>query len=85
MGLPQTSFHRKSQEADNDIPRELRFHHTQSPAKLRCIETAKDKEEKQQLPVVATQQEQLWFLVVCSEDKSSTFHHWMNQGTAQIL
>ena len=54
-------------------------------AKLRNIEMAKNKEEKQGLPIAATQQEWLWFTVTCSGDKPSRFHHWQNQQPAQLF
>ena len=39
-----------------------------------------NKEEKQGLPLAATQQEWSWFTVNCSTGKPSSFHHWRNNG-----
>lgn len=42
--------------------------------KLKHTEMARKKEEKQELPTAAIQQEQLWFTMNGSADKSSRFH-----------
>ena len=45
------------------------------PAKLRCIDTARNKEEKLELLIADTEQEQSRSTEICSEDKLSRFCH----------
>lgn len=45
-------------------------------AKLRYIEMARNKEEKQGLPMAATKWNQLQFMITCYTGKPSSIHHW---------
>ena len=60
-----TSFSSLSEHCTNDL---LCFHPTQRWAEPRHLETTRNKEEGQGLPVSTTKQEWLWFSVPCSAE-----------------
>ena len=75
-----TSFSSLSEHCTNDL---LCFHPTQRRAELRHLETTRNKEEGQGLPVSTTQQEWLWFSVSCSAENPRNFA--MMKPTASIV
>ena len=75
-----TSFSSLSEHCTNDL---LCFHPSQRRAELRQLETTRNKEEGQGLPVSTTQQEWLWFSVSCSAENPRNFA--MMKPTASIV
>lgn len=56
----------------------LQFHPIQRPGKLRCIETTRNKKERQRVPVSHSE-------VTCSVDDPSSFLHWRKQWLVESL
>lgn len=57
--------------------------HLERPAKLRCVETANNKEEEQGRPISTTKWERPQFPVISSAKDSISFPHWRSQRPAQ--
>ena len=75
-----TSFSSLSEHCTNDL---LCFHPSQRRAEPRHLETTRNKEEGQGLPVSTTQQEWLWFSVSSSAENPRNFS--MTKPSASIV